>query len=105
MADPLPSLNTSGLSAFGQAGVNAPPSPALITDLPQWREAWRVRREHPRWAVLWSASAGQYLAYRRSCKQRDAIFTAVTPAGLAAQIEQAEQRRKAGPERALTASS
>jgi hypothetical protein len=103
MADPLPSPSNCGLPARGQADVSAVPSPGLISDVARWREAWRVRREHPSWAVLWSAPADRYVAYRRSRKHRGTIVTAVTPAGLTAQIEQAEQRERAGPERTFTA--
>ena len=62
-----------------------------------WREAWRLRREHPRWVVIWVAQAGKYRAYRLSRARREAVLTADTPTGLAAQIEHAEQaERKPG---------
>jgi neutral trehalase len=72
-----------------------------------WREAWRLRREHPRWVVIWVAQASQYRAYRLSRAQRESVLAADTPAALAAQIEQAEQAERAGrkPGRQRRASS
>ena len=67
-----------------------PPDAALTEALAPWREAWRIRRAHPRWVVLWTASAGKYQAFRLSRKHRRAVLTAATPEDLAAQIEQAE---------------
>ncbi len=64
----------------------APPGTG-ITDMAQWREAWQIRRAHPRWAVAWIAPAGQYQAYRLSRKQRHTILAAATPEDLTAQIE------------------
>lgn len=74
-------------------------SPGLAEDLARWREAWRLRRAHPRWVVVWAADAGQYGAYRLSRARRDTILAAGTPAELAAQIEQAEQADRARPGR------
>jgi hypothetical protein len=73
----------------------APPGTG-ITDMAQWREAWQIRRAHPRWAVAWIAPAGQYQAYRLSRKQRHTILAA-TPEDLTAQIEQATQDTHATP--------
>ena len=56
-----------------------------------WREAWRIRRAHPRWVVLWISSAGHYQAYRRSRQRRDAVLTAATPHDLTAKIIAAEK--------------
>jgi NAD(P)-dependent dehydrogenase (short-subunit alcohol dehydrogenase family) len=49
-----------------------PPDAALTEALAPWREAWRIRRAHPRWVVLWTASAGQYQAFRLSRRHRRA---------------------------------
>jgi len=79
--------------------VAAPPRPAIPPSaadrLALWREAWQIRRAHPKWAVLWVAFAQQYQAFRLSRRHRDAIITAATPDHLAAQIEQAEQADQA----------
>ena len=75
-------------------------------DAGRWRQAARLRREHPGWIVLWLAPIGQYKAYRRLPGARhDTALTASTPADLAAQITQAEQgaRRTPPPRRAAAA--
>jgi hypothetical protein len=74
-----------------------PPSPRLAEELARWREAWSLRRAHPRWVVFWAADAGQYGAYRLARSQRDTILAAATPADLAAQIKQTEQAEPARP--------
>jgi hypothetical protein len=57
-----------------------------------WREAVRLRREHPKWVVIWLASAKQYRAYRRlPGARRDTTLSAGKPEDLAAQITEAEQ--------------
>ena len=63
--------------------------------LASWREAWQIRRAHPKWAVLWVAPAQQYQAFRLSRRHRDTVITAATPAHLTAQIEHAEQADQA----------
>jgi hypothetical protein len=73
-----------------------PPSAADLADrLASWREAWQIRRAHPKWAVLWVAPAHQYQAFRLSRRHRDAVITAATPEHLATQIELAEQAEQA----------
>jgi hypothetical protein len=69
--------------------------PSAADRLAPWREAWQIRRAHPKWAVLWVAPARQYQAFRLSRRHRDAIITAATPEHLTAQIEQAEQAEQA----------
>jgi hypothetical protein len=59
-----------------------------------WKEAWQIRRAHPRWVIQWNAPAGLYLAYRLSLKHRDAILAAATPGDLIAQIEHAERAER-----------
>jgi hypothetical protein len=57
-----------------------------------WRAAARLRREQAGWVIIWLAPASEYRAYRRLPRtRRDTALTARTPAGLAAQIGQAEQ--------------
>jgi len=70
------------------------PAPADDNDdeAGRWREVARLRREHPRWVVIWLAPLGQFRAYARlPGARRDTALTARTPAGLAAQISHAEQ--------------
>jgi hypothetical protein len=58
----------------------------------RWREAARLRLDHPGWAVLWLAAAAEFRAYRRLPGQRrDAALSAPTAEGLAEKIAQAEQ--------------
>jgi neutral trehalase len=71
-----------------------PVPPGLAEDLAHWREAWRLRRAHARWVVLWVAAAGQYQAYRLSRKHREVVLVAATPGDLNAKIEQAEQAER-----------
>jgi hypothetical protein len=73
----------------------APSAADLADRLASWREAWQIRRAHPKWAVLWVATARQYQAFRLSRRHRDAVITAATPEHLATQIEQAEQAEQA----------
>ncbi len=61
-------------------------------DAHPWREAARLRREHPRWVVIWLAPIQRFRAYARlPGARRDTALTAPTPAGLAGQISHAEQ--------------
>jgi hypothetical protein len=76
-----------------------PPSPIMAEELARWREAWRLRRAHPRWVVFWAADDRQYGAYRLSRARRGAILSAATPHDLAAQIEHAERAEPARPAR------
>jgi hypothetical protein len=78
---------------------NPPPTTEGTDDMARWREAWRIRRAHPKWAVLWVAPADEYRAHRLSRTRRDTILTATTPEDLTAQIEQAEQVTPGGLER------
>lgn len=65
---------------------------AAQDDTDRWREAARLRREHPGWAIVWLAPAGEFHAYRRlPGARRDTALAAATAAGLAAQISRAEQ--------------
>ena len=66
--------------------------PGTGDDADRWREAARLRREHPKWVVVWLARIGCYRAYRRlPGTRRDTALTARTPGELAAQISHAEQ--------------
>jgi hypothetical protein len=68
------------------------PPAAVDDDAGRWREAARLRREHPKWVVIWLAPIRQFRAYARlPGARRDTALTAPTTAGLAAQISHAEQ--------------
>jgi hypothetical protein len=76
--------------------TRSPPLGAAVADaLAPWREAWRIRRAHPKWVVLWAAPANQYQAFRLSRRHRDAVLAAATPGELTAQIEDAERSQQA----------
>jgi hypothetical protein len=69
-----------------------PPPAAVDDDAHRWGEAARVRREHPRWVVIWLAPIQRFRAYARlPGARRDTALTARTPAGLAGLITHAEQ--------------
>ena len=76
--------------------TQSPPLGTALADaLAPWREAWRIRRAHPSWAVLWAAPANQYQAFRLSRRHRDAVLAAATPEELTVQIEDAERAEQA----------
>jgi hypothetical protein len=88
----------SGPRSLDSSGGPGPVTSATASSAPDpadamacWREAWRIRRAHPRWAVLWISPAGQYQAFRRSRQHRGTVLTATTPDDLTAQIIAAEQ--------------
>jgi hypothetical protein len=56
-----------------------------------WREAARLRREHPGWVVLWLDRTREFRAYRLRQARHDSVLTAGTPADLVAQIGEAER--------------
>lgn len=76
----------------------APGGPPAGDDADWWREAARLRREHPRWIVIWLAPIRQFRAYARlPGARRDTALTARTPGDLAALITQAEQGARRTP--------
>ena len=83
------------------AGKPDRPSPlsgdhSTLDDDDRWREAARLRRDHPRWVVIWLAPTRQFRAYGRiPGARRDTALTAITADELATQICQAEQARQA----------
>jgi hypothetical protein len=80
------------MTAPGPAPGEPPPAAVDDDDAGRWREASRLRREHPRWVVIWLAPIRQFRAYARlPGARRDTALTAPTPAGLADQISHAEQ--------------
>lgn len=57
-----------------------------------WREAARLRRELPRWVIIWLSPAHEFRAYGRlPGARRDTALNAPTAARLAALIGQTEQ--------------
>lgn len=74
----------------GSSGDDAHHRRESPDDVQRWREAARLRHEHPGWIVLWLARIGQYRAYRLRGR-RDTVLTAPTPVDLVAQIGQSEQ--------------
>lgn len=63
-----------------------------------WRQATRLRHEHPQWVIIWLASAREFRAYRRMpAARRDTVLTASTPGDLSAQIAGAERASTSGP--------
>ena len=78
----------------------APGGPPADDDAGRWREAARLRREYPRWVIIWLAPIQRFRAYARlPGTRRDLTLTADTPTGLAAQIAQAEQADRPAKDR------
>lgn len=98
-ADELASLQADfpQFRIWREAHMTQPPPPdnGLTASLARWREAWRIRRAHPKWVVQRVAPTRQYQAFRLSQIHRDAVLTAGTPEGVTAQIERAEQAEQA----------
>ena len=57
----------------------------------RWQAAGQLRAEHPKWLVIWVARTRLYHAYRLSASWGAPGLSDPQPAGLAAQIEQAER--------------
>jgi hypothetical protein len=76
----------------GRPGPPSGDQPAAGDDAGQWREAARLRRDHPKWIIIWLAPIRRFRGYARlPGARRDTALTAATPAGLAGQIGRAEQ--------------
>lgn len=65
-------------------------------DMASHQAAKDLRRQHPRWVVLWISGTGRYHGYPL-WTQRPVIVTAEQPAELAALMEQAEQAARRPP--------
>jgi hypothetical protein len=68
-----------------------------------WQAAKQLRSEHPNWLVIWVARTRRYHAYPLSGSRPGTGLTDTQPAGLAAQIEQAERAAASRPARARRA--
>jgi hypothetical protein len=78
------------VSARGTPSGGQPPSAG--DDADRWEEAAWLRGEHPGWAIVWLAVAGEFHAYKRLPGARsDSALAAATAGDLAAQIDRAEQ--------------
>lgn len=75
------------------ANIPAPGGrPAATDDADRWREAARLRREHPGWIVVRLSRDRRFTAYRRlPGARRDTALTDSTAIGLSSQITSAEQ--------------
>ena len=71
----------------------APGTQRTSDDAAHWRAAERLRREHPRWVVIWLASAHSYRAYPLFRAPRETALTAATPEELADQMNQFPRTR------------
>jgi hypothetical protein len=78
-------------------------------DAARWQAAKQLRAEHPKWLVIWVARTRRFHAYRLAAAQPGARELAdAEPAGLAAQMQQAEHAAasaRARPRRAPAASA
>jgi len=77
-------------------------------DAARWQAAKQLRAEHPKWLVIWVARTQRFHAYPLAASRPGAGLTNAEPAGLAAQIEQADRAaasRRARPRRAPAGSA
>jgi hypothetical protein len=74
--------------------------PDIMTGDDTARQAARqLRSDHPKWLVIWVARTQRYHAYRLAAANAGAGLTDTEPAGLAAQIRQAENAAASRPAR------
>lgn len=93
--------------------TDAPPSAGSRSrtsedDEASWQAAKLLRRDHPRWVVIWVARTGRFHGYPLFRTQRETALSAAQPGNLAAQmdaVEQAAPRSRAGQRRASTTTS
>jgi hypothetical protein len=75
-------------------------------DAARWQAAKQLRAEHPKWLVIWVARTQRFHAYLLAASRAGASeLTDTQPAGLAAQMEQAERTAASRPPRTPAASS
>jgi hypothetical protein len=77
-------------------------------DAARWQAAKQLRAEHPKWLVIWVARTQRFHAYPLAASRVGVGLTDSDPAGLAAQIEQADRAaasRRARPRRAPASSA
>jgi len=67
---------------------------AADSDAERWREAARLRNEHPDYVIIWLARTRQFRAYPLRQARRAEALTAATAADLADQIRRAHQGRR-----------
>jgi hypothetical protein len=70
--------------------------------------AKQIRSDHPAWLVIWVARTQRYHAYRLAAANAGAGLTDTEPAGLIAQLQQADRAaasRMARPPRAAAVTS
>lgn len=72
-------------------GVAPGSLPTATDDAARWRAAKQLRRENPRWVVIWLASAGCYRAYPLFRAPRGTKLTAASPEQLTGQMNQIRQ--------------
>jgi hypothetical protein len=74
-------------------------------DAARWQGARQLRAEHPAWLIIWVARTQRFHAYLLAASRAEANeLTDTEPAGLAAQMQQAEHaaasRRARSPDAA-----
>ncbi len=81
----------------------------IADDAARWQAAKQLRSDHPKWLVIWVARTQRFYAYLLAATSAGASGLVDTePAGLAAQMQQAERAaasRRARPRRAPAASA
>ena len=60
-------------------------------DAIRWEAAAQVRREHPRWVVIWAARKGEFQARPLFRVPPGTVATGATPEALTAQMDEIQQ--------------
>jgi len=60
-------------------------------DAGRWEAVRQLRRERPRWVIIWAAQIGKYRAYPLFRARRGLVVTAETKDETAAQMDQIER--------------
>jgi hypothetical protein len=71
-------------------------------DASRWEAVRQLRRERPRWVIIWVAQIGKYRAYPPFRAWRGLVVTAATTDETAAQMDQIERacsQRARSPDR------
>jgi hypothetical protein len=79
----MPDISTGPFTA-------GPPN-GSVDEAERWQAAKVIRRQHPRWVVIWAAGTGRYHAWPLFRAPRGTALTAQEPAELVAQMKDVEQ--------------
>jgi hypothetical protein len=75
---------------------------AAVDDAEHWRAARQLRRDRPRWVVIWLADAGRYRAYPLFRTRGESVVTAATPPEAADQMAAIEKSARPSGQRSVS---